>query len=401
MWLWLMAGWLAGQTPPATAPVSPQAEALEREVERLFSEPATPALSCQAAKYPARLGYDFRYWSGIDFEVGLGQMAPLATGARLWLVLRVTPQGRKARYFTQMRYLPSAKQLPPGTDLKKILVHLGGGVYLGEGKYKMEALLIDEKDRRCKKDWSVEAKHVGQPLRIEPLTAEMGRGRGRATAPAAEPRERIAAVLMLDSLGPRQHTARLNGWERAALTGSLFSLIDSRPEAEFSLDVVHVESRRVLYSTPRFDSRSVEPLMRALRDLDLAIVDYGSLQKGAKAAFFANFVEKQTESWANKDAVIFLGPAWRWGEKIPESLKRRQERSPKFVHLALGPPFLPPEDVAKQFVAAQDGRILRVGTPVDLARALKKLWSNDLVNRVANHIADVGRDHARAREGAR
>lgn len=395
MWLWLIAAMLRAQPPLAESPA-----ALQREVDRLFSQRNGPSLACEAYKYPARLSYDFRYWSGIDFEIEMGQFLPLQEGERVWMLLRVTPQGRPARYFTQLRHLPSPKRIPPGTNLKKISLQLGGGVYLGEGSYRIEAMLIDDKERRCRRDWNVTAKPVAQPLRIDPLTAEGGRGR-RPSPPLGEPKEHIAAVLTLDSLAPRRNAARLNGWELATLTGSLFSLMDSRPDAEFSLDVIHTESRRVLYSTARFDARSVEPVMRALRDLDLGTIDFQGLQKGARANFFAEFVDQQREKWARRDAVVFLGPAWRWGEKLPETLRRKQEGLPRLAYLAFSPPFLPPEDVAKQFVAAQDGRVLRVSSPEDLARALKKLWLDNLVNRIPDHVADIGRNHAGARESAR
>jgi hypothetical protein len=329
-------------------------------------------LRCEANKYPAILGFDFRYWTGIDFLLDLQQFTPLKPGRRLYLLFRVTPEGRPPRYFLQRQFMPdSIGQLPPGAKLKNLQMPVGGGVHLGAGKYKVDAVVADQDGRACRQNWNVVAKPIAEPLRQEPLTVETPPP-PKSRVPG-EARQRVAVVANADSFGPRRYSAKLSARDRSALMDSLQSLADTWDSADFSLHLLHLERRQVLLTEPRLESASFERIDEALRRLDNSTVDIGSLERGARGAFFAQFVERSAADWSRYDAVIFLGPAWRWFDRLPEALRKKQRDLPRMYHLALTPQRFPPDNLFKQFVAAQDGQVLPVHYPVDLARAIKKV----------------------------
>lgn len=328
-------------------------------------------LRCNAQKYPATLGFDFRYWTGLDFAVDLKEFLPLRSGRRLYLLFRVTPEGKPPRFFMQRQFVPPVLNVPPETKLKDIQLTMGGGVHLGVGKYRIEAMVADQDGRACRQSWSVNAKAVAEPLRQEPLTVE--------TPPPAklripgELRQRVAIIANADTFGPRRYGAKLSARDRSALLDSLQSLADTWETADFSLHLLDIERRRVLLTEPQLERSSFERMDEALRKIDMTTVDIDSLKRGARGDFLAEFVERSSTDWTAYDAVLFIGPAWRWLDRLPDSARKKINDLPKVFHLAFTPIRFSPENLFKQFVASQDGQILPIHWPPDLARAIKRI----------------------------
>jgi len=332
-------------------------------------------LKCSSREYPAILGFDFRYWTGIDFTLDLKQFLPLRRGRRMYVLFRVTPEGRASRYFWQRQFIPAGLNLPPDVKLKDIQITVGGGVHLGVGKYRIDAIAVDQDGRACRERWNVNAKAIAEPLRQEPLTVE--------TLPPSKPREpsaptqRVAIVANADTFGPRRYGSKLSARDRSTLIDSLQSLAATWDTADFSLDLLDIERRRVLLSAPRLEPATFDKLDQSLRGVDTLTVDLESLKRGARGAFLSRFIEENMSKWAGFDAVIFIGPAWRWFDRLPDEARRRNRDLPKLYHLAMTPFRLPPANLIKQFVDSQDGMVLNVNQPADLARGIKRIRQHD------------------------
>ena len=339
--------------------------------ERWWTGKIERPLHCGTRKYPVTLGFDFRYWTGVDFVIDVKQFLPLQSGRRLYVVFRVTPEGRPSRFFMQRQYLPPAFQLPPGVKLKDLQFSVGGGVHLGVGKYRIEAVAADQDGRACRESWSVEAKAIAEPLRQEPLTVE--------TPPPSKPRvvgearQRVAIVANADTFGPRRYGSKLSARDRSVIVDSLHSLADTWDSADFSLHLLDLERRHVLLTETRLEPASFDKIEEALRKVDTMTVDLASLKRGARGDFLAQFVERSLADWTANDAVIFVGPAWRWFDKLPDSARHKFKDLPKLYYLALAPMRFPPANLIKQFVAAQDGQVMPVNFPGDLARAIRRI----------------------------
>ncbi len=330
-------------------------------------------LNCQARHYPALLGFDFRYWTGVDFSIGLKQFAPLGvTGSRVTVLFRVTPQGRAPRFFRKLQLLPSAGQLPAGANLKDLMITLGGGVHLGEGKYQLDALVVDARRRACRQSWRVEAKPIAEPLRQEPLTVEAMPP--TPPSPPCEQTGRVAVVLNADVFSPRRYRTQLSARDRGVLFDSLESLTVNWPCVTFTVEAVHLERRQIVLAETPLAPAIYDRLDDALRGIDLGKVDMDSLRKGAQADFFAGFIESRTAEWDQCQAVVFVGPGWRPAtEKLEGWGKSKRPKAPPLFYVALSPFPFPPENLVARYVSAQDGRILRVSTPVELAKAIKRI----------------------------
>jgi hypothetical protein len=105
----------------------------------------------------------------------------------------------------------------------------------------------------------------------------------------------------------------------------------------------------------------------------MATVDLESLKQGARGDFLAQFIERNASDWTSAHAVIFIGPAWRWFDRLPDSARKRFGDLPRLYHLAFTPLRLPPANLFEQFVSSQNGRVLAVHYPVDLARAIRRI----------------------------
>ncbi len=328
-------------------------------------------IQCKAQKYPAILGFDFRYWTGLDFQIDLKQFLPLQGGRRLYVLFRVTPEGREPRYFMQREYIPGAFRLPPNVKIQDLQITVGGGVHLGEGRYKIDAMTVDQDGRACRANWQVVAKPIAEPLRQQPLTVETPPAR-KAPVPG-EPRERVAIVANADAFFPRRYGTKLSARDRSTLIDSLQSLVDTWDTADFSLHVIDIERRNLLLKEPRLEPAIFEKLSQTLQKIDMQTVDYGSLKRGARGEFVAQLVERSMSDWASYDAVVFIGPAWRWFDKLPDSARKKLSDLPRVSYLAFTPLRFPPANLIKQFVDAQDGRVYSIQWPADLARAIKKI----------------------------
>ena len=110
-----------------------------------------------------------------------------------------------------------------------------------------------------------------------------------------------------------------------------------------------------------------------LRKVDTMTVDLESLKRGVRGDFVAQFVERSMPEWSRYDAVVFVGPAWRWFDKLPDPARKKLSDLPKIYYLALTPLRFPPANLVKQFVDSQGGRVFNVNWPGDLAKAIKRI----------------------------
>ncbi|HUE11587.1 MAG TPA: hypothetical protein VMQ54_11640, partial [Steroidobacteraceae bacterium] len=136
------------------APVFAQAIAdrasLAPVLSRLDPRGGERLLACEVEPVKPSLSFGFRFRAGYIFRVPLTQYS----GARhRWSVLtEITPEGS-----TQPVHLLDNIRLP--AILKnKMLGEADGGYLLGEGRYRVKWILLDDLGRVCRKGWQIEVK---------------------------------------------------------------------------------------------------------------------------------------------------------------------------------------------------------------------------------------------------
>ncbi|MEO5952511.1 MAG: hypothetical protein ABIQ44_08625, partial [Chloroflexia bacterium] len=91
-------------------------------------------------------------------------------------------------------------------------------------------------------------------------------------------------------------------------------------------------------------------------------------------AFLSGLVREEVDRKMPSDAVVFLGPSWRWGQKISPLLRELRGQLPMTYYVSLTPWFSTATDLIEKFVkAGPKGRVLTVYQPVDLAKAIREI----------------------------
>jgi hypothetical protein len=120
---------------------------------KTFQKPAASAqkLRCRISPIKPRLNLSFHFQTGYAVEVPLQQYS----GAGHWwsVVLRVTPESGER----QPAWLVSRVRVPAVPETR-MSAQLGGSYLVGEGKYRVDMLVVDDKQRVCVGGWNMRAK---------------------------------------------------------------------------------------------------------------------------------------------------------------------------------------------------------------------------------------------------
>ncbi len=108
-------------------------------------------LECSVTPIKPALNFAFRIQAGFTVRIPMNQFE--GKGHRWAILTRITPREGDR----QPVFLASRTPLPD-VPKNKVEVELGGGYLLGEGRYDVRWMLLDDQDRACHKDWTIEAK---------------------------------------------------------------------------------------------------------------------------------------------------------------------------------------------------------------------------------------------------
>lgn len=350
-----------------------------RELARFFNsaegarEKRELRLSCRVLPFPARLSFGFQHWTGYDIAVPVRQFADGGRERPITMAVEVKPLGgdKQPSYFYSKAALP--RKVPPQFwSMKGVEMNLGGGFVVGEGKYAVSLWVMDGIGRTCNKTWKIEAKAQGVPLQMQPwevaesgMEGWKGMQGGNGT---------LSVYLHAAPMMRRRVMTKLSAWDRAALTNSLRSLLDVGGYARARVKVFDFDGRRVIFESDDFGAADYERLMDALMGLNLGTVSYDTLKGPDEEQFLSGLVREEVARKTPSDAVVFLGPSWRWGQKISPLLRELRAQLPATYYVSLTPWFATATDLLEKFVkAGPKGKVLTVYQPVDLAKAIREI----------------------------
>ena len=119
-------------------------------IQKYFdAQPGEPRLRCEVAPLKPSLGFTFRFQAGYEMRVPLSQYT--GEGHRWTVAVRVTPEGGLPVYLVQRFRLPKVPET-------KLLAEVGGGYLVGEGRYSVAWIMLDDAGRVYRKNWRMEAR---------------------------------------------------------------------------------------------------------------------------------------------------------------------------------------------------------------------------------------------------
>lgn len=364
-------GWGQLLVPPG----SRQATELARFFESSDGAKEKPEmrLACRVLPYPTRLSFGFQHWTGYDIALPVRQFASGGRQKPIVTTVMVKPltEGKPPSYFYSKAAFP--RKVPAEFwTMKSVEMNLGGGFVVGEGKYTVSLWVFDGQGRSCKKDWKIEAKSKGVPLQIaagEVSESGMEGWKGIRGGSGSLSIYMHAAPMMR-----RRIMTRLSSWDRAVLTNSLRSLLDIGGYAKARVKVFDFDGRRVIFESDDFGPSDYERLMEALQGLSFGTVSIDTLKGPNEEQFLSELVREEVARKETSDAVVFLGPSWRWGQKISPLLRELRGQLPMTYYVSLTPWFSTSTDLLEKFVkAGPKGKVLSVYQPVDLAKAIREI----------------------------
>jgi hypothetical protein len=344
MRLWLI-GWVIGVVLWSTwsTPVFAQAIADRASLAPILShlDPrgGERPLACDVEPVKPSLSFGFRFRAGYVFRVPLTQYS----GARhRWSVLtEIAPEGS-----TQPVDLLDVLVLPAILN-NKMSGEAGGGYLLGEGRYRVKWILLDDLGRVCRKEWQIEVKlsraDSSAKVAMAPNSVAELSLRGMASVKRHPDEGRPLRLTVLVDAAPlmqrRQAKTVLSANDHVFLINVLSALLERVPTSSVRVVVFNLEQQKELFRRDGFTLESLDDMSRAMNELKLATVDYRILQnKTGHVAFVANLINRELRAAPPSDAAIFLGPRERFQDKVPaEAFDQERGPTPQFFFFRYRP----------------------------------------------------------------
>lgn len=344
-----------------------------RDLESSWNE---KPLECSVTPIKPALNFSFRIQAGYTVRIPMNQFEGRGHG---WIMLtRITPQwgDRKPVYLASRTPLPEV----PKT---KVEIEMGGGYLLGEGRYDVRWMMIDDQDRACHKDWTIDAKLTRAErlarVAMPPNTVDAFSLRGSpGAAPPHDdaPPFRITILMHAAPLSPRRN--RLRATDQMMLIGSLSALLERLPTRSVRMVVFNLDQQKELYRRDGFTSDAIQQVARALNTLELNVIDYHTLlNRRGHIDLLADLVNREVHAEQPSDAVVILGPVARFIDKPPQGmLEKPAGVLPRFFFFQYKP-WAPQQsalpDTLTLTVNSLKGKVLTIHTPAEFAKAIDQL----------------------------
>jgi hypothetical protein len=367
---------LAAHALPARAQIPLTAHEAER-ASQLF-EHGTPGgrLACAIDRRMPTMDFAFRLDAGFIVRCTPRQFQ--GRKSVVDIIARVTPEGGVPVFFGEYFKLPAvpAGGYPGGTQIE-----CSGGFSVGEGKYEVAVLTVDDLGRSYQKRWSISGvrsraqqevpeaipAHTIRPLQFRPWDGKLqpdGSG--------------IRLTVLLDVAPLNPYVFKLRAWDRSFLMSSLASLLQQTPCVAVRLIAFSLQQQREVFRQEQFDQSGFVKLSHAVGDLELGVISAHDLQNRLGwLELLAGLSNQEVIAHDLSDVVVFLGPATAQYRKVPqEMLKPRETTNRKFFYFEYYPSWRGGREFAdsiEHLTKARQGTVFKIHSPGELAQGIQKM----------------------------
>src|SRR5260221_772280 len=335
-------------------------------------------LPCVVEPYKPQLGLDLMFHTG--FRVRLPTKLLAGAEDTLTILFRVTAERRKQSpaYFLHDIRVPSLKQSRRGR------IELTGAFLVGEGKYSVDWLMRDARERFCASFWNFEAKVGSQhgPTQIiaqdaielvitDPFTDGPFIERSRE--------ERLLSIKLIVNLNQRTSESKeFRPTDRYGLAGILRMMNRHPRVGAYSVVACSLQTQQLFYrqdAAPHIDMRS---LGEALDPSHLARVSVSQLAVNNDVADFLARLIAEESGKDLPDAFILVSPDCPLDLKIPREAVSHWRNRPVFylnLHFSEGFVWRSPQDVFGRIARQLRGVEYAITQPFDLFNAWSEILS--------------------------
>jgi hypothetical protein len=347
-----------------------------------MQEPRTD-LACSVSSFKPELGFDFLFHAGYRITIPVKELP--SAGDMLTVVLRVRSDRRPDDpvYLLQKIRIPKMGAESGGT------ASVDGFFEVGGGKYHIDWMMRDGRERVCARFWSIEAKASGKDASLDPELAQDLIQPAESTPfhedPATESRQTggpLNVKVIVNFATRNQDAATLGANDLEGLAAILRKIGREPRVGSFSVVACSVQAGKILYrqqDVPRID---LPALGQALKSLNLASVDAKYLAvKNGETEFLAQLITDETQD-NRMDALIFVSPKYPVDTHVSkETVEHIKEldRPVFYLNYNLNPVNYPWRDQIGRLVKQLHGFEYTISRPSDLFNA----WS-DIVARLVD-----------------
>ena len=252
-------------------------------------------IACTMVRSQPSLDFDLRFHTGFAVTFPLRELSGLGAST-VAVAFRITPENGTAKYYSRHFRTPAVVEHAGGR------VRVVGNIDVGPGKYRVDWLLRDARQRVCSAHWEVQAKVSGSYPE-----AALALGPGEVEPPETElfePQPRAAAgplrVRILVNLGADEDTP--------AVVGILRSIAREPRIGHVSLVAFNLEDERILYRQADASQIDFPALGEAVRARPSGTIDFRQLgDKNSVAEILRQLLAMDGASSEAVDAIIFTG----------------------------------------------------------------------------------------------
>ena len=383
---------LIGFAIPSKAQVVVAPSEVEAVKQTFDSQEQANSLNCFIESWGPSLDFEFRYQAGYQAAVNMKQLRP---GEEITSYLRVTPLGEKPvflEHFISIPVMPAEQARTfQSRNYRRFQLTGSGRFSLGEGKYSVELLLIDEQGQSCYQRWKVQtAKYPGHsvPLALPPRTVSPVRP---AAWDGKLESKGVRLSVLLDAAPVSPFAARLHASDRAFSLEALAALLKELPCQSVQIVAFNLDQQRDVFREGNFDADGFGRLAVALQTLELSSVPVEALKRGNNVEYLRKLAREQANS-GQFDAVVFVGPNQQAVYDNPQA-QNMELNSTRFFYLegygsasvAVGPPPVgigrfgpmyqqtPFPDSIEYLTKELHGSVFHITSAKDLAMAIPKM----------------------------
>ncbi len=346
-------------------------KAAVQEFERDFAS-GKSGLKCSVRNYPPKLTFSFSRLTGFVTRVPLSQLD--RQGSLLTLRFRVKPEGDGPPVYFQSVY-----RFPNLPETKKLAWQTSSIFQVGEGSYRVDEVLKDQRGRLCRSHWHVRNKLKESERKV--IAAKPGQVLPWYAMRLPPPREfnrrpyRIAILVHAAPLSPVRSTLLNN--DSFVLLSVLAGLFENPAFAPQSLTAFNIQEQRVLYRTTHVTESSLQEIFDSMQTLELARVDLRNLQnREGPADLLERLVAGETHSEDPPDAIVFFGPFTYSEAEFPKEetdALREDVPIPVFDLMPGGARYSRSPDAVAHFTRLLGGKVLGFYDPKGLVTAMETI----------------------------
>jgi hypothetical protein len=352
-------------------------------------------LPCTVSQMKPELDWDFNFHTGYQVKIPLTALA--GKGNQLTVLFRVIPQDRPGDlvYMTQKLRVPVIEEGSKGETM------FAAPFALGEGKYHVDWLMRDQRERICSASWDLETRLNSKDVQLRegiPKTLVQPVEQLFAEEPPVlrEPESHLPHVSIIVSFDPPEpSSAMLNDRDIVSLVAALRHIgRDPRVETS-SIVACSLEAQQIIYQQDTTSRMHLQALGEALESLKLGMVDAKRLASSDGPGQFATDLIREHLKKEKPDALVVLGRKPGWGPGVSRQALESLGNSdiPVFylsysADLQLG--MSPSRDLLSSIVKRLHGLEYQIYKPKDLFNTWSKVVSRIVRTKQAGQASLTG-----------